>query len=695
MNILLVDEDSASLDELRSTLERREGTQVLTADSAAEGFAAVESWDEVDVLITAALMAPQDGFHLRSALRARFPDIRVAFISKTDLSRHFDKIGDDIVFYKPINVQALLDWLNRQEVGVLVEPEEIPVPAEMSASVAVEELPVPSAAPPMEEGEFGSREGAQIGDYQLGRLLQITDRTETYEALQSSVQRKVAFTLLRDTFRSGDPAAVEEFVQEVRAKAAVLHQHIAPVYESHQEGDILFYTRELIEGEHLGELEEKGERLEVGSIISLIRVVAESFEYMCQRGIPFCVLRSKDIYLMKDDQARLVNLASAPGSEGIETRSEPEQIRHFAQILAPLAPLEGGDGGEEIVAKLLYMMAHERDREVNGRWATLRQSAQAFSRELEKGSSYELPDMERKARAASRRKAIMKVAIITGLVIILGFLARGVGSMVGYLGRPKAKDFSNMIRIPAGKFHYQDGSEDPELEAFWIDEYEVTIGQYGEFLEALKKSPPGEFDHPDQPGSKVGHEPSQWSKIYRIARRGEELDGQPIDLNCPVMLVDWWDAYAYAQWKGRRLPTEEEWEKAARGRVGNPYPWGEEFSAVLLNSGMDFTEEAFDVKAGSIDGFCYWAPVDAFQGDSSAYDVKGTGGNVSEWTSSWEAHREFPDRLVPVVRGGSFRTEEGFELSLRRPVGSPEERLISVGFRTASSQRPAEAAELE
>ena len=154
-------------------------------------------------------------------------------------------------------------------------------------------------------------------------------------------------------------------------------------------------------------------------------------------------------------------------------------------------------------------------------------------------------------------------------------------------------------------------------------------------------------------------------------------------MNCPVVGVDWWDANAYATWRGGRLPTEQEWEKAARGRSGNKYPWGDEMVPENFNSGMDHESEG-DVGAGDIDGFKYWSPVDEMTADESRYGVMDLAGNVSEWTATWDAHPESPDKRVPLKRGASFATKGDFELTVRRASESAEERNFLTGFRVAA-----------
>ena len=128
-----------------------------------------------------------------------------------------------------------------------------------------------------------------------------------------------------------------------------------------------------------------------------------------------------------------------------------------------------------------------------------------------------------------------------------------------------------MIAIPAGEFIYGPDKVTANTKAFWIDQYEVTIGQYAQFLDALKAHPTEAYEAPNAPKGHR-HENVQWENLYNVAKTGGTFNEAPVDLNCPAVLVDWFDAYAYAKWKGHRLPTEQEWEKAARGTDGRRFP---------------------------------------------------------------------------------------------------------------------------
>ena len=194
-----------------------------------------------------------------------------------------------------------------------------------------------------------------------------------------------------------------------------------------------------------------------------------------------------------------------------------------------------------------------------------------------------------------------------------------------------ATNGAEMVLVPAGPFLMGslDGDADERpprtlnLPAFYVDRYEVTHAQYAAFVRA------------------TGHRaPIDWP------------NGQlPVALtNFPVVNITWADAEAYARWAGKRLPTEAEWEKAARGSDGRIYPWGND-AAKKAASGKD----AEDPRRRQGRTF----PVGSFPDDVSPYGAMDMAGNVWEWTADWyDAYPGNPDleleygRKYRVIRGG-------------------------------------------
>ena len=182
------------------------------------------------------------------------------------------------------------------------------------------------------------------------------------------------------------------------------------------------------------------------------------------------------------------------------------------------------------------------------------------------------------ARKQQKRSLYLSLASLGCLLILVTALA-----WWKFSSNERALD--EQVPIPEGEFLFANG--DPvTLPAFWIDKYEVTYGQYAKFVAFLKNHPTTEYDDPRQPRIKAQdmHKPKDWEIFYQRAVAGKPVHGVAIDLNCPVMEIDWWDAFAYAKWKGRELPTEQEWEKAARGTKGFIYPWGDDADPKKANS---------------------------------------------------------------------------------------------------------------
>ena len=215
------------------------------------------------------------------------------------------------------------------------------------------------------------------------------------------------------------------------------------------------------------------------------------------------------------------------------------------------------------------------------------------------------------------------------------------------------------VEIPAGEFIYQDG-ETRRTETFNIDATEVTVWQYADFLKAIGDRT--DFDHPAQPKNKH-HTNRDWEAYSRAAFALDQFRGVVVTPNFPAVFIDWFDAYAYSKWKGRRLPTEEEWEKSARGEMGLRYPWGDRLergATNVLGNGIQVSG---------------WSAVGSWPRDRSQYGVFDMAGNVSEWTGTWAENRN------PVVRGGNFLNSEA-EITRRILNLAPGTIDARIGFRT-------------
>lgn len=216
-----------------------------------------------------------------------------------------------------------------------------------------------------------------------------------------------------------------------------------------------------------------------------------------------------------------------------------------------------------------------------------------------------------------------------------------------------------------GKVGFQIGVDEiPQrvinLAAFYVDKYEVTNSQYQKFIDATGRAAPVD-----------PHDPLYYSWVNGKPPAGQE--------NHPVVYVSWSDAEDYCRWSGKRLPTEEEWEKAARGSDGRAWSWGNTFD---------------EARCNVYESSPLWTtPIGSYPEGVSPYGVYDMCGNVAEWTASW--YQPYPGTRLQrasfgqhfkVARGGAWVLpyEPWSRATNRNLAQPPDYRHRSLGLRCAN-----------
>lgn len=261
-----------------------------------------------------------------------------------------------------------------------------------------------------------------------------------------------------------------------------------------------------------------------------------------------------------------------------------------------------------------------------------------------------------------RRKWLRRLAPIAVATILAALAATWFFAGRGAPSTREGKDGTPAMLVPAGKFTMGDDDSSPLrllfIDAFYMDRYETTTSRYRKFLESAG----------------AGNEPDFWDEIA-----GKDSD------DMPVIGVSWNEANAYCRWAGKRLPTEAEWEKAARGTDQRPFPWGQ---APPAPDRANYQNTAPGPYESAL------TPVGAYAAGKSPYGVDDLAGNVSEWVADWYSESFTSDDVYnsrgpsdgekKVIRGGGRYDPPSRLSSAARWFASPETRSADIGFRCAS-----------
>jgi serine/threonine-protein kinase len=536
-----------------------------------------------------------------------------------------------------------------------------------------------------------------LGKYELIRKLGEGATAEVYLANDDGLRGKVALKVLKPALVA-DPTAFVRFMQEARTAAGLYHPHIATVVDMDEADGRYYIAMRYVDGRSLDKILEEDGPLTLEETRTMAGQIAEALDFAAGKGFlhrdvkPSNILRDeKGDYYLTD-----FGLAVSMMGTGLTT--------HTGTVLGtpPYIPPEIWLGEkaepatdqyalacvvyEALTGEVLFkgetppavMTAHvlkgpKLDRLEEPWRPILRKALSKDPEERYEHASAFAKALE--ARPRRRWKEWMGMALI-GVVLVFG-LVWGISNMIGFepvvaeptsnLGivssKVSAKDGMEMVYVPAGTFSMgsNDGESDEKpvhevyLDGYWIDKYEVTNVQYAKCVAAGVCVKPSDTQY---------FENSQYA-------------------NHPVMYVSWHNANEYCEWAGRRLSTEAEWEKAARGTDGRTYPWGENISCeyAQYSSCGGRTVEVGSLPKGA-----------------SPYGALDMAGNVWEWVADWydagyysKSPAENPGGPASgeyrVLRGGSWLYIEGGVRSADRRGYSPDDASNHFfGFRCASSE---------
>ena len=624
------------------------------AENSDDAMARVVEEGGCDLLVTDVYLSPAGGFALREALQARLPEMRTIFASARDTSPYTDVLKGAPLLSYPLDAGPL-----RQSLLSLF-PKNTTV-RESTAEDLV---------------------GRTLGKFDVREKLGERDGVEIYRSRQTNVGRQ-AMLFVQTPEVSADPARTAAFLEDAKAMARLSHNRVQAIHEAGEADGRHYFSCEFLGDSTLEKLVSSGAKIAPAKALEIICLVADVFSYCGKRLIALAPLTASAVLLPNNALPRLANLAcpSTGPSSAAQMKALGEMILEALEISPDSETVRG------LASRLI-------DAE----------SKPLTWEEVEALATDAFP----KARHAETPSAAPKTSpenknwkpLLIGAGASLG-IAAVVGLSVFFLPEPsrtQVQDLGALVEIPAGEFDFQ--GESASLTTFYISKYEVSIAEYQKFLEDLEQHPEkaSALAHPDQPPGK-SHLPKGWADrteiqpptpgyFKRAGRDGQYL-GAALTLDSPVFGVDWFDAYAYSKWCGRRLPTEQEWEKASRGKAQALHPWGDGNSEEKANLGFDFTPSPDAKVGGGKDGFKRWSRVDLPATDRSDYGVHGMAGNVSEWTASREDAENGSSN--PVLRGGNWMTgtddsSDNATAMKRATDWKAYQSSDTIGFRTASDK---------
>jgi len=509
---------------------------------------------------------------------------------------------------------------------------------------------------------------ALAGRYTLVRELGRGGMATVYLGTDVKLGRGVAIKLLAPATRAY--LGSDRFQREVLLAAQLSHPHIVPLFEADEADGLLFYVMEYVEGESLRQRLSRHGPLAIDEAVRIAAEVGDALQYAHENGVihrdvkPENILLSRGHALVSDfgvaklmeervgsegvpltgagiavGTAAYMSPEQASGDKRIDPRSDVYSLAAVLYEMLAGEPPFTGPSAQAITARVI----NDLPRPIR----TVRPGLPLhLERALVRGLAKSPADRHRTARvfvdaiAAPARKHHMSVSQV-------GWIATACGAAIlGWivLRGSRIPPPPGMVLVPAGRYSVGGGgapwrdSTTVQLDSFYLDSAEVSVALYRRFLDSTRAAPPWTQSPPDQ-----------W----------------------PVTGVLWSEAVAYCAWRqrGGRLPTEDEWEAAARGPRGFRYPWGDRWEPGRANA------------ASLRDGF---APTGASSLGRSWVGAVDLIGNAWEWTAA--AAVDARGQPGHIIKGGAFDTPPEKATALSRAV-FPDRRawLTHTGFRCSRS----------
>ena len=492
---------------------------------------------------------------------------------------------------------------------------------------------------------------APAGPHPLGRL---------YWAKHHLLERSVQLLI--------PPSGSPVFPKAIRAMARVNHPSVYSLYESVPWENRILVAQEPVLNPSLLHLRISGEKPGLLPCARLATALGSVLSEMESSAVPARLLGEYDYTVSPKGTPRLRNPAAYPAQP---EASIHENAQHLATMLEPW--LAGQPKAEPLLNFLRNPGASAFD---------LLRQAREFERQLAEVREVHVRKEELEAAEKTlRARKLRRWAISIGSLLTAGFLAVYARVIFHQFILDVPAQLSEAeLPVPGGKITRE--GEPVMVAGFFLDRHEVTIGDYEKFLAAAQENPDWQKWVPEEARSKKTTvstlEPRNWAEILRRARKNEKYQEQKISRDTPVFNIDYPSAMAYARWKGRRLPTMDEWLRAAGGDEGFTYPWGNQPEPNRANLGL--TRDEANTRDGG-DNYFNAAPGETFSGDRGPFGHFDLGGNLSEWAAG-------PFQR-PVAMGGNFTDPEPIPLVRARrqdanrndPPGKTQMEMI--GFRTA------------